>query len=298
MEPILRDSESQQFLIEHGYVKLDFFHDSELTNIINLYNNFKNNIEQNSQGGIHMTTWMPEGSEKSAITKELAEQFEPACHRILLNHRLLNPVFIVKHRHPASAFPLHQDWSFVDENLHWSLNIWVSLFDLKKKGGQLHVLPGSHRLPNKLRGAGSLNFDYGPAEQFLKTKLVPIGLKAGQAILFFHSTVHGSEPNRRLKTRVIAAASAIPEKAPLQVNFAVPGTQRVEQYQTADDFLASYKDVRAESGLIPPVGRLINTLEPYHYPDMPLKTLFDPSSSGQVRQNWLPVWWRKLTAQQ
>jgi len=245
-----------------------------------------------------MTTWMPSGLDRSSITTELAEQFEPAACRILLSYRLLNPAFIVKHRHPASAFPLHQDWSFVDENSHWSLNIWVSLFDLEKGGGQLHVLPRSHKLPNKLRGAGPLNYDYGPAEQFLKTKLVPIGLKAGQAILFFHSLVHGSEPNRRFKTRVIAAASAIPEYASLQVNFAVPGTQKVEQYQPADDFLASYSDVRAESGSKPPAGQLLKTLEPYHYPDMPLKTLFVHSNVSLSRHHWLPEWWRKLTAQQ
>ncbi len=110
--------------------------------------------------------------------------------------------------------PLHQDWSFVDEASHCSLNLWVPLRDVGPDSGCIWAVPGSHRLPWHLRTPR------GPCpvaafREALAPLQRPIPMRAGQGLLHAHSLVHASLPSFEPPDRPAVAFVFVPELAPL-----------------------------------------------------------------------------------
>lgn len=216
--------------------------------------------------GIHMTIWCSDIAFKLSIRDKIESIIKPYCNRFFQNYKLLNSVYIIKQQNRTSGFPLHQDWSFVDEAVYPAINIWVALQDTFIHNGGLCVVKGSHRLNNYIRGAGRLSFDFNQYSNALKPYLTPLSLKKGQAVLFYYSTIHGSPANRTTKARSIIASTIIPEDANIVLNYFDNKTNSLHQYLMCDDFVYKYNDIRFESVLQPPNGKLLQCIpdfEPY-----------------------------------
>ena len=108
-------------------------------------------------------------------------------------HRYL-PFTAVKAGGGGSTFDYHQDNNYTQHDpATGSINIWVALVDMTPANGCLNVIPGSHRqgqLPSVDVGDGHQKLDVDEAE------LLPVRMRAGDAVAFTRWTVHGSGPNQ------------------------------------------------------------------------------------------------------
>ncbi len=91
----------------------------------------------------------------------------------------------------------HTDPSLMlNQHLEPVFTLWCPLIDIDERHGVLQVVPGSHRLVNKIICPCFRNFSPTPERAAVYNKYgKSFKLKAGQAILFDAHLVHGSLPN-------------------------------------------------------------------------------------------------------
>jgi hypothetical protein len=98
------------------------------------------------------------------------------------------------------VLPLHQDYATTRCGTAWRL--WIPLRDVDRHHGTMEVVPGSHR-------AGPFRYGDGPAlpsidrDELMSRGLTPqcLDCAAGDGVIFSPWLVHGSVPNRSLRTK-------------------------------------------------------------------------------------------------
>lgn len=261
---LLRDKKLQAELKENGYVVIPFLNPEEVGKLNAFYGEVNHHMEPpDFIEDIHMTTWCRDFEYKERISSTLMELFSKASENYFENCRRLNNVFIVKRSGKQTTFKVHQDWNIIDETKYESVNVWIPLHDVDEKSGALWVLKGSHRINRKIRGAGYLFPDYGPYYEDLQANAISVSLKAGQAIVFYHSVIHGSPPNLAADCRKAACFSVIPEQAPLCIYFQPSATDPLLQYEPDDRFIFRYNSLRTESLVKPPAETPVKRMAPY-----------------------------------
>ncbi|MCC6373173.1 MAG: phytanoyl-CoA dioxygenase family protein [Bacteroidia bacterium] len=261
---LLKDTTLQNELKENGFIVIPFLNNDETKALQNFYTEIHGQqdpplfIEE-----IHMTSWCPEKAYKEKVSKGLQSIFEPATKRFFKDFRSLNNVFIIKKNGKNTTFKVHQDWNVVDETLYESVNVWIPMHDVNETSGALWVLRGSHRINRKIRGAGYLFPEYGKYFRELEEKAVSVNLKAGQAIVFYHSVIHGSPPNLSDNLRIAACFSVIPKNAPLCIYHQPLANAPLRSYQPNDDFIFQYDYLRTETLTRPPAETPVSEKESY-----------------------------------
>lgn len=118
-----------------------------------------------------------------------------------------SPIYNVRPKVPrvaAGAVPWHQDKSYwPDANANPVITVWIPLVDSTLENGCLHICPRTHkkRMLNHYienhTGGGYTEIRSAEVEQCIqKSKVIPIPLKAGGAVIFNDRCLHMSTPNR------------------------------------------------------------------------------------------------------
>jgi hypothetical protein len=253
---LLKDSNLETQLDQDGVIKIPFLTTDELTQIKNLYIRYHGEDDPPSMyDGIHMTIWHSDIAYKMEINTELKKILKAACERTFQNYRALSEQFIAKRKGTDTTFPIHQDWSIVDETKHKSFNLWIPLQDVDESNGAMWIVKGSHKIKRKVRGAGYLFPNYYPVLEELKPMMTSFNMHAGEALIFFHNTLHGSPSNKTNSQRVVTQISIVPEDAQLQIYFQKSEADSLEVHHPADAFTFYYDRIREESELRPPTGK-------------------------------------------
>jgi hypothetical protein len=252
----LKNQEHFNTLSKKGVVKMPFLNDEELDEIRALYQEMHGTSDPPTlYNGIHMTIWHSDTEYKLKINRRLSEIIEPACERTFENYRALSQQFIVKMKGNQTTFPIHQDWSIVDETKYLSFNLWIPIYDVNENNGAMWIVEGSHNIKRKVRGAGYLFPNYYEVLDELRPYMTSYSVKAGEALLFFHNTIHGSPHNNTEQPRIVAQISVIPKDAPMQIYFQNGPNSQLEVHRPADDFTFHYDKIREESETRPPTDR-------------------------------------------
>jgi len=149
----------------------------------------------------------------AAIDAVLKEEVRPYLQALLPDLEVFLGSFIYKAA--ASGWvSLHQDWTFHDERTTRTFVIWCPLVDVDADGGALHVIPGSHRWTDGVRGSGDIP-DLLPDEApDAWAAAVPVPLRAGHAVMYDAAILHGSTPTGSQPRPVVGLALG-PVGAPL-----------------------------------------------------------------------------------
>ncbi len=269
---LFRNEEFNLELKEKGFIKIPFIDSNELLSIKEFY--YSQNCEDEGKG-IFMTSFSSNMEYKLKVGSFLKPAFEERMNHYFKPHRALNNIFIVKHPGLETTMDIHQDWSIVDESRYWSAIIWVPLEDVNENNGAMWMLEGSHNLDQRIRGGGVITPIYKELLDLFKSKVQPLTVKAGEAVVFFHSTLHGSYPNISNKSRIVATTSIVPQDAPLRIYFQKTSDSNLELYEATDDFMYNYNNIRSESGIFPPKGKLISSTRPYKLNEIPVHQIED-----------------------
>jgi ectoine hydroxylase-related dioxygenase (phytanoyl-CoA dioxygenase family) len=139
------------------------------------------------------------------------EAVAPRVQEVLLDFREVSAGVVVK-APQGGGTPLHSDWPLTRDPDDVTLTVWCPLVDVDGSNGGLMVVPGSHRLVRQINGPKVKEFHL-PFQQKLHDHAVSIPLKAGEALVFDHTLLHGSPPNRSDTPRPALMLNYVPADA-------------------------------------------------------------------------------------
>lgn len=136
-------------------------------------------------------------------------------------------------------YPIHQDWTFVDEHEFTSIFVWCPLQDVNYLNGNLQVVEKSHRILDKIRGA-NIEVSYKDIISDIRKYLKSVPLKAGQAIIFNQALLHASPPNRSMKTRIALGLVMVPNEATIFHYFLDKENKEINRIEANKEFFMKY----------------------------------------------------------
>lgn len=259
---LLKDPALQHELNEKGFVTVQVLNDAELNELRSYYSAIHPNGAPEKIEGIHMTTWCKDLDYKLGVANRLSEIYSKPCEAIFENYRTLNNVFIVKDS-GETPFKVHQDWTVVDEQENFAINVWIPLYDITKNEGGLWVVEGSHKINRHVRGSAYLFPNYTQFNDELEKSAKSVNLKAGEAIIFYVNVIHGSPPNHGETERIATCFSVIPKDAPLTIYFQKKAGDPLEIHSPDDDFMYHYEHLRTETFERAPTKNPVKIVESY-----------------------------------
>ena len=232
---ILKDEKSNTFLNKNGFIICDALTESQLRKYRVKFNKWHNK----SVGSFYKSYFSDQANYKADIENEIIDDFNELVEKKFQNCQLFGGMYVVKPFGNEGHLPPHQDWSFVDEQKHWSLNMWCPLQDVNATNGNMLMLPGSHSYMKTIRGSKTKD-QYLDQKKLLDNYMLDQPMKAGQAIFFFHGIIHGSKPNKTVNDRVSLGLSLIEQNAPVYYHYYNEKINQTEVFKTDTKFYQNY----------------------------------------------------------
>lgn len=168
------------------------------------------------------SSWSQALSVRAATDDAIRSVTLPRLRALLPGCAMVFAGFMAKAVGPATAFPIHQDPTVVDEERWTPLTFWLPLVDVGLETGCMQAIPGSHRLDPSPRPAFQ-PFPHQHEDARLRPLLRPIPMRAGQVMLSHPALFHASTPNVGAGRRVAC------------VGMVVPGDAEVRYYRRRED---------------------------------------------------------------
>lgn len=246
-EILLNDNKNLE-LEKNGYSIIPFLNEEEVKKLTEFFYLHHTNLPQ----GMYASSHAGDKAFRKIMNKEIEQVCKMPMQQSFINIQQLGSTFMVKSKGENGSLQPHQDWSIVDENEFYSYNIWLPLVDTSVENGTLLVLPSSHQLFNNVRGLNiSSSFEKVLSEVW--DYLVPINVKAGEALVYDHRLLHASGINHTDIPRLVIVYGIIPQKASMRYYYG--RNETIEEYECAPDFYFNENILQGPDSL-----KLLNTL--------------------------------------
>lgn len=247
--PLLRDSGLNQKLFEEGFVTLPFLNTGEVSALTALFYEYHSEQEVN---GLYVSATNRGFEVVQELSERINNVFARAIEQHIENGIALGGTFITKPANESEPLHPHQDWNIVDESRFRSFTIWVPLTDVNDDNGCMYVLPRSHDLIRGYRHVTIPNV-YGHIYDQVWRSMLPVHLKAGEAIIFDHALGHASKPNRSDRIRIAATHSLLSPNAEMRFYWNNNGV--VEEYEGENYFYIT-EEAKAGPGKLKKIRNL------------------------------------------
>jgi len=239
------NAENYEHFLKHGWCKItNVITPEEIKSFLDTFN-YITNIE-----GFHMENQFlntgclhnPEIREKTS--EVINKNWQTILPRIFDMNKVSGHTggsFAVKPAHEDSELPVHQDSSFIDEELNYSLFVWVPFCDVNETNGAISVLSGSHLWGNTQRGF-SVPWNLQKHSSVLNEYMQPVYTNAGDVLIFDPALVHSSKPNLSNETRHAITITAVKHNPDLIYYYRDENTPAdvVERFAVSDEFFRIY----------------------------------------------------------
>ncbi len=205
MRRVLNNEAAETNFHRDGFVTIDLLSKDKLEELHSLIKELNrghldSSVEENSS--YKLSFFNNNLAFKQKVFKALTDFFQPLVDKHLFNYKPL--IINIFDKEPGKGeVPVHQNWTFVDEDKYTSVSVWIPLVDVSRANGTLEVVKGTHKTLCKHRSP-SLPWVFDELNEVLKKKyLQPFELKAGQAAIIDDGILHWSSEN---KTSVVRTA--------------------------------------------------------------------------------------------
>ena len=187
---IFKSEIAQKEFEENGFcvLKLDDL------NIIKEVSQLKNNFFTSIDDGFFLSHYNNNKAKNQEISNKLIKLSKVELSNQFIDFEPIVAHFILKKGNHHETFNLHQDWSYVDENIDLAIQVWIPLQETNKENGGLFILPESHKNFNPRSAYFGINMH--EASEIEKEKLIAINLKLGEFVCYHPGVFHGSFENK------------------------------------------------------------------------------------------------------
>lgn len=245
MKPLLKDPAAQVFYEREGYVRLPLLDADEVKLLLDYYNTLA--LKDEAGFGFHISM---DTKDKTLLPKILDKIYEVALPKLSAHFEDAKPFvgsFVIKEKNPLGVVPVHQDWSFVDdEEQYCSVTCWCPLVDVTLDNGALGVMRGSHNFLGSYRPSPSPQVPSPIAEHMFTIfpYLQLVEMKAGEVLIFDNRTFHGSPPNASDSARIAFGIGYTQKDATMTHYYLKPDGNKntVLKYKVDGDFFLKYNN--------------------------------------------------------
>ena len=261
-DPLFQDPDMETEFRMKGYVLRPFLDSSEIKKFQDLYETIKPEMPAD----IYVTVLSQDREYKRRIYEGICEITSRSRQAILPEHDVCITSFAIKGADSKSgSIAFHQDWSFVDTDVHRAVNIWCPLIDVNEQNGCLKVIPGSHRLFSCFGISTSLPPPFAPVKNLLDSEFtVKLAVRSGWAVVYDSRLVHGSDENRTHTTRVALICATIPKNTTPRLYYrSKDEPDKLSVFEVNKDFFFDYRPATEPNGV-----RLIDSIK---YNSLPMR---------------------------
>ena len=251
---IFKDEQMQALFDKQGFLVVQFIDDAEVKQLNDLFDEMHPSLP--SEGFIS-GSYSPDYAYKRKASDAIIAVLDKHYQRLFTNYQPFGAAFLFKMPSKNSALGAHQDWTIVDENKYVALNCWIPLTDVTEQNGALHVLPGSHYPAHHTLRAPTIPFFFSGNEEFVVPEVIPMRVKAGEAVILNQSVIHYSSPNNSDKIRKAITAGVKSAGAPMRFHYKDPAgsPDKVEVFDMPEDFLISFENFAKDIFERPKMGQ-------------------------------------------
>ncbi len=236
-EPIFKDAEIQRKFDEDGFVKIPLLSEQEVDTLAKMREEYFP-----EKGSVFFSSsYLDDYDLKMEISNKISEAISAGLEKQCVNYRLIGAAYLIKGIGKHSEMPMHQDWTIVDEQEFYAVNVWIPLTDTNEENGTLELMKGSHKWNEALR-APTLPMAFAGLEDKIKPKLTVVPAKKGEVIILNQATIHYSKPNTTDEIRPAITSGMISQKAPLKFHYWDKERNQIEEFEQEDDFLLRFEN--------------------------------------------------------
>jgi hypothetical protein len=258
--PVFADPRIERDFTRDGYTVLPLLDENEVGRLKAAY---AENVPE-LPDPIFMTGVDTDLARRKRLGERLYEVLGPPLARLMPELTVVTGRnFVVKRgADDAGRMLMHQDFTFVDQNVDRGVHVWVPLVDVNHENGCLKVSPGSHRLINRIAAVGALLTPYDEVREVFEAECtLSVPMKAGEAFIFDERTMHGSEPNKIPADRPAANIAFVRRGLKQRIHFVNPETPGVlDVYEVDHEFAIQYSNTQDHSWIDPDAVRKIGTV--------------------------------------
>lgn len=219
MRQILHDPGLQERLLEVGYVTVPLLDDATLASFTAEVDAMRpdDGFAPTGDGFFNRSTYHCTFLDTNTAYKREANEairrtFQPAIDRFVVDYSILTSNIYVK---PAGRgrFQIHQNWPTLEDLSVTTLTVWCPLQDTTLANGTLHMVPGSHKLTPDVATPSEPPFFSTFEDELVERHLVPIDVKAGEALIFDDSLIHWSPANASAAPRRAVQIETVPAES-------------------------------------------------------------------------------------
>lgn len=167
--------------------------------------------------GFHSSVESRDLNYRAEVHRLVVAALGPFVERHTVDQQIVNTALVIKWPEGAAEVPIHQDWTFVDEDIARSVNLYCALSPSDPVTGGLRILPGSHHVARRVRfSRGWPDGYHDPAQELEIAELRPLTLATGEGAFTDNALVHASGPNRSAEPRVSIVVALAPRSVPVR----------------------------------------------------------------------------------
>ncbi len=196
MRKIFFNDSLQKEFDKNGFVVIDLLSPAKVPDLLALYeliDGVKGTVNTN-RNTYELSFFEKDVELKKKKFNSVYKFFKPLLDDYLVSY---SPIMInvFSKQHGIGEVPVHQNWTFVDEEKYTSVSVWCPLQDVSRKNGTLEVVPGSHKVTCGYRGP-TIPWVFDNLNQLMKDKyMIPLELHVGQVAILDDSIIHFSGDN-------------------------------------------------------------------------------------------------------
>ena len=257
MRRTLLDDKLQAQFESEGFVTVDLLTPSETEEVIALFKSLQSEKQERNHDhdNTYDLSFFESHEYKRKVFDTINAYFKDKVGRFLDNYK--PHITNMFDKEPGTGeVPVHQNWTFVDEDKFRSVSVWIPLTDVSHENGTLEVIPRSHRFLSKVRGP-SIPWMFNDIMSPVKKYMEPFNLKVGQVAIIDDAVLHYSSENHTEGTRPAIQLIMIPQEAPGVYYYKDPNEtgDRMEVFEATPKYFLSI-DVRSRPENLKSLGHV------------------------------------------
>jgi ectoine hydroxylase-related dioxygenase (phytanoyl-CoA dioxygenase family) len=226
------DTKLEEEMNENGFVVIkNFLSSADVGSLTELYKTYH---KERIIGCWNSLYDLPLGY-GTEISEKLTATVRPYLAKYFKDWKFPAAHFIVKNPGRDHESLVHRDDSMHNENEVQYRQCWIPIVDTTETNGALYVVPRSHKLFTDERPMFAA-WPYIHLRERLEREFLPVYMKAGDMIVYFEKTLHGSPKNLSSEPRPVFQGGLMHKDAvPLFTKY-IAEKNEVESYEVDVEF--------------------------------------------------------------